>query len=145
MIEITNLTKEKIGAGFLKKVAEKATEVLGKKNLAEISLVLVGDAKMKEINKRYRGKNSTTDVLSFDGLNEILICYPQAKRQARLALKKGKANRAKALKTSLKDELTRLLVHGIVHLAGYDHERSGTAAKEMFKIENKILAKLIGF
>jgi len=67
MIEITNLTKEKIVAGFLKKVAEKATKVLGKKDFAEISLVLVGDAKMKEINKQYRGKNSVTDVLSFEG------------------------------------------------------------------------------
>ncbi|MEK7067663.1 MAG: rRNA maturation RNase YbeY, partial [Patescibacteria group bacterium] len=65
--------------------------------------------------------------LSFEELNEIFISLPQAKRQDRL------------FKTGLKPELTRLLTHGIVHLAGYDHEKSAQEAERMFKVEEKIL------
>lgn len=141
MLEITNLTKTRIDLNFLQKAAQAAFAVLtrrgavgrsqnGPDNDGVISLVLVGDAKMTELNKKYRGKNSTTDVLSFEELNEIFICLPQAKRQAKL------------LKTGLKTELTRLLVHGIVHLNGYDHEKSKADAKRMFVVEEKILKKL---
>ena len=130
MIEITNLTSKKIATSFLKKIADEAIKVLGKKELKNISLVLVGDARMKSLNKKYRGRNRLTDVLSFEGLNEIVICLPQAKRQA------------KTLKYSLNFELTRLLVHGIVHLKGYDHEKSAKEAKKMREIEEKILRSL---
>ena len=82
------------------------------------------------LSKKYRGKNATTDVLSFEDLNEIYICLPQAKRQAKL------------LKTSEKAELTRLLVHGIVHLKGHDHEKSAKEAEKMRQIEEGILKNL---
>ncbi|MBU2264586.1 rRNA maturation RNase YbeY [Patescibacteria group bacterium] len=142
MLEITNLTKTKIDTKFLQKAAQAAFAVLraprshakrgegGKVKKEEISLVLVGDAKIKEINKKYRGQNKITDVLSFEELNEIFICMPQAKRQAKL------------LKTGLKTELTRLLTHGIVHLKGYDHVKSAREAERMLKVEEKILKKL---
>jgi len=128
MLEITNLTKTKFDTEFLQKAAQAAFAVLKLKK--EVSLVLVGDAKMKEVNKKYRQKNQTTDVLSFEELNEIFICLPVAKRQAKL------------LKTGLKPELTRLLVHGIVHLEGYNHEKSAREAKRMFAVEAKILNKI---
>ena len=127
-MEITNLTKTKIDTKFLQKAAQAALAVLGVEK--EISLVFVGDAKIKELNKKYRGKNKTTDVLSFEELNEIFICLPQAKRQVKL------------LKTSLKAELTRLLTHGIVHLKGYDHAKSAKDAERMFGVEEKILKSL---
>lgn len=126
-MQITNLTKTKIDEKALKTAAQTAAAVLGKKKLEDTSLVLVGDAKIKELNKKYRGQNKTTDVLSFEELNEIFICLPQAKRQAKM------------LKTSLKTELTRLLTHGIVHLKGYDHEKSAQEAARMFRVEERIL------
>lgn len=128
MLEIANLTKTKIDTKFLQKAAEAAFAVLPFKK--EVSLVFVNDAKMKELNKKYRAKNKTTDVLSFEELNEIFICLPQAKRQSKL------------LKTSLEIELTRLLTHGIVHLKGFDHEKSAQEAERMFVLEKKILEKL---
>lgn len=129
-MDIANLTKHKIDKRALKKVVQQAIKVLGKKDLEEISLVFVGDDKMKELNKKYRHKNRVTDVLSFEQLNEIFICLPQAERQA------------KVLKHSLNCELTRLLVHGIVHLKGYDHERGAKQAARMLAVENKILKSL---
>ncbi len=141
MLQITNLTKTKIDEKLMQKVAQAAFAVLpaspnpaavgeGGGNKKEVSLVLVGDAKIRSINKKYRHKNRVTDVLSFEKLDEIFICLPQATRQAKL------------LKTPLKTELTRLLVHGIVHLKGYDHEKSAKEAERMFAVEEKILKNL---
>jgi len=139
MIQITNLTKTKIDTKFLQKAAQAAFAVLDTKD--DISLVFVGDAKMKAVNKKYRHKNKTTDVLSFEELNEIFISLPVAKKQARLR-QKASAGHAKLLKTSLKVELTRLLTHGIVHLSGYEHEKSASEAERMFAVEAKILDKI---
>jgi len=142
MLQITNLTQTRIDEKALKTVARIAATFLVKKELKDISLVLVGDAKMKAVNKKYRRKNKTTDVLSFEELNEIFISLPMAKKQARLASKNSDSKRAKLLKTSLKVELTRLLAHGIVHLNGYDHEKSASEAERMFAVETKILDKI---
>ncbi len=137
MLEVTNLTKTKIDLRFLSKAARAAFAVLvtpsppaggeGVSLEIDISLVLVGEAKIRELNKKYRHKDKVTDVLSFEDLNEIFICLPQAKKQSQL------------LKTPLKTELTRLLVHGIVHLKGYDHEKSEKEAGKIRKLEDKIL------
>jgi probable rRNA maturation factor len=106
-----------------------------------ISVVLVGSKKMKEINYKYKGKKNTTDVLSFSYLEvnnnlkelyigEILIDPLQAKIQA------------KYYGVSLWQELTRLLIHGILHLIGYDHEVSAYEEKKMRRMEEKILRLL---
>ena len=108
-LDINNLTRTKIGRGFLEKVAKKTFNCLKIKKLADISLVLVGEARMRRLNKKYRGKNQVTDVLAFD-YGEIFICLSQAKKQA------------KQLGHSLKKELAILLIHGILHLAGYKDE-----------------------
>lgn len=125
------MTKFKIDGKSLRKTAGVAVEILGKDGLKEISLVLVGEAKIKALNKKYLNRDRVTDVLSFEDLNEIFICLPQAKRQSKL------------LKTPLKSELMRLLVHGIVHLKGYEHEKSAKEAERMLKVEEKILEKIL--
>ena len=138
--EINNLTKERIdpirrGASngvnkkFLEKVAKKVFKIVKLKNIGEISLVLVGEAKIKELNKKYRNRNRVTDVLAFD-YGEIFICLPQAKRQA------------KELGHSLKKELAILLIHGILHLAGYDDEIKKDY-NEMIKAQEEIWQKTI--
>jgi len=128
-MDIANLTKRRVDEKKLEKTTDKASVFLGRKKPAEISLVLVGETRMRNLNRKYRGKNRVTDVLSFEGLNEIVICLPQAVRQAR------------AQKTSLNSELTRLLAHAIVHLRGYDH-KTQKPARRMAVAEAKILAAL---
>lgn len=134
MIEINNQTTFAALDFFLKKVAGYCLKKLAiKKN---ISIVLVKDKKIQELNRIYRKKNKVTDVLSFgdwndkEFLGEIIICLPQAKRQA------------KKYNTTLKQELTRLLVHGILHLAGFDHEQSKLKEKKMFKLQEEIIEKI---
>lgn len=130
MLEITNLTINKVDVKPLQKAARAAFAVLGKKGLENLSLVFACDVRMKGFNKKFRGQDKITDVLSFKELNEIVICLPQAVRQA------------KKLGFSKEKELMRLLIHGIVHLKGYDHEKSAKEAERMFAVEKKILNKL---
>lgn len=131
MIELINLIGDKKYNAWLKKVGEKVAKDLKTKRL--ISVILVGDKKIRELNRQYRKKDKVTDVLSFgdwhspDFLGEIVISLPQIKRQAR------------QYGVSVKEELARMLVHGLLHLRGWDHERSRVEEKRMIKKQESIM------
>lgn len=107
---------------------------------AEVSVVLIGDRRMRRLNLHYRGVDSTTDVLAFSLreaggppsplLGDVVISVPMAARQA--------AERGH----SLDHELATLLTHGILHLLGFDHERSEREARRMRRKESTILRAL---
>jgi probable rRNA maturation factor len=109
---------------------------------ASISVLLVGDKRMRDLNLEYRGIDRTTDVLSFSqiegismhsgtaDLGDIVISPAQAARQA--------ADRG----VSYEHELALLLVHGLLHLIGYDHERNRYQARKMKKKEKELLDAL---
>jgi len=109
----------------------------------EVSVVLTGDAEVKRLNKTYRHKDKTTDVLSFPllegkklssglgknvALGDVVISVPQTRRQS---AEQGKP---------FKGELALLLVHGILHLLGYDHATKAQE-KKMFGLQDRILRK----
>ncbi|HEV8433291.1 MAG TPA: rRNA maturation RNase YbeY [Thermoanaerobaculia bacterium] len=97
----------------------------------ELSIAFVDDESMRELNRKFRRKNKTTDVLTFPGdaplLGEIVISVDQARRQA--------ADE----KHSLATEVRYLIVHGILHAIGYNHE---TDNGEMNALELKVRAKV---
>jgi probable rRNA maturation factor len=109
---------------------------------AELSVLFVGDRAMRTLNRRYRGKDKTTDVLSFsmregafphvqpEVLGDIVIAVPTAARQA------AEAGHA------LGREIEVLLVHGLLHLLGYDHERSDNEARRMKRRELQLLKRM---
>ncbi|MGH7803060.1 MAG: rRNA maturation RNase YbeY [Candidatus Binatia bacterium] len=113
--------------------AQIVLETIGRSG-AELSIVLVGDAAMRRLNRDYRGKDRPTDVLAFsllegpgaglsDAIGDVVISTATAVRQAR---ENG---------LRLREEVDRLLVHGILHLVGYDHERSPAEARRMRRKE----------
>ena len=135
MIEVNNLTANPVNKENLKRIAEKVLkgEKGGNKT---ISIALVGKIKIKELNRRYRKKDKATDVLSFlyDQGGEIVLCFEVIKKNAR---KFG---------LSAKTELLRSLIHGMLHLLGYDHEKSEKEEKKMQNLQNyyfKTCQKLI--
>jgi probable rRNA maturation factor len=119
----------------------------------ELSLVMVGDRAIRRLNREFRAKDQATDVLSF----------PQFEDKAELkALPRGGAKnappipigdivisieiasrQARELEQSAAARLRTLLIHGLLHLTGYDHERSAAEARRMFKREHE-LAELMG-
>ena len=116
---------------YTKKLA-KSIVVMG----GILNVVFVNDKYIRALNKAYRDKDESTDVLSFeygpdDLMGEVYISVETAERQA------------KEYKHSLSDELIRLIVHGILHIYGYDHEEDADY-KEMLFVEKKVLGKLVG-
>jgi len=116
----------------------------------EISLLITGQERIQELNREYRGKDRPTDVLSFsmseqkqqeesipfigppDGmlhLGEVIISYPQAQVQAN------------EHRHSIKKEMAILIVHGVLHILGYDHEKMEMEPAMKAK-EKKILSEL---
>jgi probable rRNA maturation factor len=104
---------------------------------AELSVLLVSDAEMQRLNRDWRGKDRPTDVLAFaqgEGggaapaglLGDVVISVDTARRQARSG------------RRPLGREAERLIVHGLLHLLGYDHERSARAAAEMKQKEREL-------
>jgi len=129
MLSVTNLTDYKIDKKRLEKTARKTFKIANIGKLKEISVVFVSSNKIKEINKKYRRKNRPTDVLSFGELNEVFVCPQIVKKQAKL------------LKIPFNSELTRVVIHGILHLAGCDHEKNADAMK--MQIIQERIVKLI--
>jgi probable rRNA maturation factor len=130
---------KKIPVRKLKSIASVILALVGQED-AELSLALIGNSEMRRLNAKYRGKNYPTDVLSFpmEGgpsqtarlLGDVIISVDKAAAQA------------KERRRSLDEEMVTLLIHGVVHLMGYDHERSAKDAKIMTRLEKKILRQL---
>jgi rRNA maturation RNase YbeY len=120
MVEINNLSSKKINKIRIEKIVKSFLKKYKIKESTSISLAIIGDAKMKQINSLYRKQNKTTDVLSFSDLNEIIINMNQIVRQA------------KELKKKAGDEFDFILVHGLLHLAGFNDD---TEKKRLKMIE----------
>ena len=136
MIEINNLVFPKVNKKFLKKVAKTVLKNEGKKNFC-LSIALIGNSRMKKLNKKYLKRNYSTDVLSFpevescpksNNLGEIIIC-PQVVK-----------SNAKKYNLSFKEEISKVLIHSILHLLGYDHEKLKKDAKLMEEKEKYYLS-----
>lgn len=100
------------------------------------TVAFVGDQAIRRLNREFRGKNSVTDVLSFPrgeeefergagagDLGDVIICVPQAERQAA------------ANGLAFEEEIGQLVLHGLLHLCGYDH---ATDAGEMNRLELRL-------
>lgn len=136
IVEVLNKSsRKKLALIKLKRKAERILEFL-KQNRAELSLAFVDNREIQKLNARYRNKNQPTDVLSFPPgkslatdvhlLGDVVISVEQAEIQA------------KRTRRPLDEEMESLLIHGILHLLGYDHERSTEDARVMRRLERKI-------
>jgi probable rRNA maturation factor len=126
MIEINNLTNFAVDEKSFSQVAKKVLsgENRGTEN---ISLAIVGKEEIKKLNKEFRNKNKSTDVLSFNFederyLGEVVICPDMVKEKG--------------------EEMMDVFIHGILHLLGYDHEKSEKEAEEMEQKQEKYLSKV---
>ncbi len=135
---VNNQRKTKIKIEDFQAFAESAIDSVEKARGKSATIAFVSDWKMRRLNKNFRGKNATTDVLSFpfeadefeageNNLGDIIISVEQAERQS------------KENDLDFETEIKQLILHGVLHLCGYDHE---TDAGEMNRIELKLRGKL---
>jgi probable rRNA maturation factor len=141
MPEIINQQRKiKIETDGFQKFAERAVDAINEAKGKDLTVAFVSDRRIKELNNIFRDKNKTTDVLSFpyepdrydyleteNFLGDIVISVEQAERQAR------------ENNLTLDTEIKQLILHGLLHLVGYDHETDGG---EMDRLELKLRRKL---
>jgi probable rRNA maturation factor len=139
MIEVINLQRRcKINAKQWREFGEKALLAIGGDNQSA-AIVFVGDKAIKRLNRQFRGQNYVTDVLSFPSkaepfegengsqLGDVVISAPRA------------ATQSKEHGLSFSDEVRQLILHGLLHLCGYDHE---TDRGEMNRLELRLRKRL---
>lgn len=143
-VELNNKAKKPVSKSLLVLAIKKAIQESDLAFLAEkkisVSVAIVGKNEIRKINKIYRKKDIPTDVLSFAQyeniarlkktresdilLGELIVCYDDVKEWA----KKQNLN--------LRDEIGKVVVHGMLHLLGFQH------GKKMFAVQEKIIKKL---
>ncbi len=135
----TSLRNIHIRSSGIQQVAQAVLAHAGHPS-ADLSVTLVGKTRMQSLNRQYRKKDHPTDVLAFPVgkvqksctplVGDVIICLPIAISQA------------KQFGNTPKEEIVRLLIHGILHLLGYDHEKSLREARRMQKKEQAIFEQL---
>lgn len=142
-VDVSGATVRGLGRDAVREFVRSAIKALERARVAsfrvsEVSIAFVSDPDMKRLNKRFRAMNATTDVLTFPGdesydpeggrfLGDIVISLEQAKRQAA------------EQRHSIATELRYLLLHGVLHAYGFDHE---TDEGEMNALELKLRGRL---
>jgi probable rRNA maturation factor len=139
MIEVVNRQRRrKINAKQWRESGERALRAIGSAK-RDATVVFVSDRSIRELNRRYRGKNLATDVLSFpteaepfevengSHLGDVVISVERAAAQA------------KANGSSFSSEIEQLILHGLLHLCGYDHE---TDHGQMNRLELRLRRKM---
>ncbi len=131
-IDISNLTKSDLNLSFFKNIVKNILKK-EKKSHYRVSVVFVQEKEIKRINREYRKKDKATDVLSFNysdsdnyfndlNLGEVFICPSQIKKE--------------------KKDINRVLIHGILHLLNYDHEKTKKEEKIMNEKEDEYFISL---
>ena len=136
VVEDPNWRKARGLAARLKTAARAGLKASGLEPAAQVTILLADDERLRGLNQAYRGKDKPTNVLSFPAMpnreghaGDIALAYGVTRADAKAA---GK---------SLADHASHLVVHGVLHLAGFDHERDRDARK-MEGLETKVLARL---
>lgn len=135
-VQFNQKTMQKILDGVVQRLLKNNT-LKNKTKLKkdEVTLVFVSMAQMKRLNHQFRQRNYATDVLSFaptssESLGELVFCPAVLKKQA------------EQNEHSWGHEFCYLLIHGVLHLLGYDHEISPQQEKKMFLLQDRLFSQL---
>lgn len=139
-IEVEEKYRDLISGELLREAAQKALLIDPGDDLPSLSIKITGDQEIRQLNSAYRGFDEVTDVLSFEAdyydpdlesryLGDVVISYPQAAGQAE---KRGHP---------VLSELQLLVIHGVLHLLGYDHG-SAEEKSTMWRVQEQALDAL---
>jgi probable rRNA maturation factor len=144
-VQLVPGSRGRVTAADVRRVARAVMSAEDVAPAVELEVVLADETAVRELNRLYRGKDEPTDVLSFGALEgepfldapdeapslgQIVICLPVAESQAMAA---GRA---------VAGEVAHLLVHGLLHLLGYDHEEDEAESERMKAREDELLSML---
>jgi probable rRNA maturation factor len=129
--------EDPVETGTLETAAQTAIEAAGARAEGELSVTFLPESEMRDLNRTFRGTDTVTDVLAFDLsdktglLGDIYVCPPVARRNA------------KEWGVTPEEELVRLVIHGVLHVLGYDHsEGEDRFESDMFRLQEDVLRRL---
>jgi len=141
-VVVQNASKARVSKAFIEGILTKCARHLKMKHKIlrgqpEIQVVFLGATAARKLNAQFRGRDYATDVLSFapveeGSLGELVLCPPILAKQAR---QQGWAYRY---------ECGLMLIHGFLHLLGYDHEKANKDAEKMYKLQAHLVRKVLG-
>jgi len=139
MIEVVNRQRRrKMNTKQWREFGEEALQAIGGDN-QNATIVFVTDKAIRELNRRFRGQDYATDVLSFPTEAEAFEIGQQSKLgEVVISVQRAEAQ-AKQHRLSFSSELKQLILHGLLHLGGYDHE---TDRGEMNRLELRLRKRL---
>jgi len=135
VINVNNNTDNFVNIKKIKKIVKQIIKEEYQDGNFELNIFLTDNKTIEEYNSKFRGKSIPTDVLSFEyGLKEeiigdIVISIEMIKEQA------------KNFNNTFEEEFFYILIHGVLHILGYDHTNTDDQEEEMFKIQNKYFKK----
>jgi len=141
------------GRGYARGLRADADRLMRAAGLpdCELSLTLTSDRAMRRLNREFRGIDTPTDVLSFSQIEQAGAAPPNPRSLRNSpGLPVGDVvisidtaiRQAREYRVTPRSRLRRLLIHGFLHLIGYDHERSPSDARRMFARERALAAKV---
>lgn len=136
MVEINNLTDFNVDKSEILRLAKLVLKGENKES-ESVSIAFISPEEIHQLNKQFRRKDKPTDVLAFErnpemaqDVAEVVVCPEVVKEKT------------KDSELSFEKELANTLIHGILHVLGYDHERSRRDEKEMFEKQQYYLSSL---
>jgi len=129
-----------------KKIRKAAERILASLRISgyELSVLLLDNKGIRAVNKKYLNRNRPTNVISFSLTEgEFGNINPHVLGDVVISVEKA-LEQAETRGTSLEEELTFLLIHGILHLVGYDHEKKGSEREKMRKKEKEVYKVVMG-
>ena len=143
-MEVQITSRRRIPGLRSQKIKQKARKVLRDLGLrdVELSILLTDDAAISELNRRYLRKKGPTNVLAFPMRENTLSEAPAMLGDVVISVDTA-AKESNQSGDPLEQTVSRLLIHGILHLLGYDHEKSRAEAKRMKKEEARLLEVIL--
>ena len=132
------------GELFFRRIADAAAPYLGTPagHDAEVGISLVGQATIRRLNRQYRKKDSSTDILSFPLHMRPITGYTAILLGDLFISPRDVAAKASSTGKPVREQMAWTVIHGLLHLTGYDHEKGAAQARKMFALEEKILKRL---
>lgn len=142
-IQVDPRFASEIDESHMRHVIAKALELEGKVDRLGLSLLITDDERIQELNLRYRGVDAPTDVLSFSMAGDVFVTPPEASAYlGDIVISYQRAlEQAPEYGHSVEEEVALLLIHGLLHLLGYDHETE-VERRAMWTRQEYILAKI---
>ena len=144
-LRVSSALANKVRQGALRRAVQAAFDTAGKKRSGELTLVITDDAHVRELNRTYRGVDAATDVLAFGAAREAGTppCFPETPNYlGDIVVSYSRSlEQARTYAHPIEEELILLVVHGTLHLLGYDHEQESDR-EEMWEAQSAALARL---